>query len=985
MPLPFRPKPKKIKTYIPGFRTGGYAILLALLDIHNVGRQSATKEQICRLAQPHCDASLTLAEPGKNYTAFNSMKTLCEKDYVYKNGRPAKYQLTATGVEMAERLRDVNGLGGGQPTASSSHGARRMGASSSATAVAAAAAGGVFSSGSAFAAAIGDDSDDDLGGADMSLYVLNPSEHQSISINGRSSSNSAIRNPSTARSNSTRKRQNTQDLIPDLDLFSATTPSPSTSTNRSTLASAADIFAALAEESPASQRKNNYNRNSKSKSRSATSAYMDSLLDRMDNENFNEPDMSMYVLNPAEHQSISLNGRTVVNNNNTTVNNNRSNAATTIPKKLNTPSDPTDSSSVTNLQLSSFARRVMDADDNNEFEDMCKNNRSSTSKYRTPLTSSILQADSKKKAAASNKRKFNVDDYQLDLMPSSLPLFNNTSRDNTINEEIVDLLSSPEASPVLQPARTSMTQEERFLFEDEFDPDKDYFPLSQSRTKQITYETFHFTYLNVENKPVRHASHAAILIDEANSSLLYLVKFYSKQARHPKVKQIVKQTMDGEFTTGYLPESHIVNVCPGLPAMPVLPLHQEEEDSFWPVQQQPLSQISQTISQALPLPASQPLSTSSSHLQDLTSQPLSASSSQLQEFSSQFLSTSSSHLQDLASQPFFLTQQSTHINYTELIEQQEPMECLLPGEYEIVLVLDSREIQMKGNRDYFQDNLAAKGIQCITRSMDLGDVVWIARKKTSSSGISNQTEELFLDYIIERKRLDDLVSSIKDGRYTEQKTRLKRSGAEKVIYVVEEYNREEAERFGAQAIQTAMSSIQIIDGIYLKRTNSIDETIDYLVSVTKLIERIYANTTLYSIPGHIITRQNYLELKAAYKRRAAPTKKEAFLVSYPLFGQLNAKNGSTSLHEIYLRMLMTIKGCNAERALSLIKAYPTPHALLNAFKGKSPEEAKNLAKDATQGYISRRRWGPQLSQKLYHIWGALEYPASANSDSDSDD
>jgi ERCC4-type nuclease len=945
-PVPFRPKPKKSKPYVPGYRTGGYAIMLALLDIHNVGRQSATKEQICRLAQPHCDASLTLADPGKSYTAFNSMKTLCDKDYVYKNGKPAKFQLTSTGIEMAEKLREVNESRGGQFAASSSSNGgvgstRRVGGSSAV--ITAAAAGGAFSSGTAFAAAIGDDSDDDLGETDMSLYVLNPSQHQSISMNGQTSS----RNPSTARSSSTRNRRTTEGLL-DLDLFSDSASSPSAleSRDRSTISSTADIFAALAEEAPAPKRQKNYNRTSKSKSRSATSAYLDSLLEKMDNENPNELDMSMYVLNPSEHQSISLNGQTIINKN-TTVNNDCSNsAATTIPKRPNTPFN-SNASSVTNSHVSSFARKVMDANDNNEFEDLRLNN----SRYRTPATSSILQADPKKKAA-SNKRKFNVDEYQVDLTSSSLPTFNHT--DDAANEDIVSLLSSPESSPVLRPKSAPLTQEEQFLFGDDFDPNKDYFPLSQSRTKQITNETFQFTYLDTEKEPVHHASQAAILIDEASSSLMYLVKFYSSQANHPKVKQIVKQCMEGEFTTGYLPEAYVVSTCPGLPATPVLPLHREEEDSFWPAQQQPLSQ---TISQASPLPASQPLSISSSQLQDLNSQP------------------------------FFPSQQPSITDYTDLIEQQEPLECLLPGEYEIVLVLDSREIQMKGNRDYFQESLAAKGIQCITRSIDLGDVIWIARKKTSSSSqaSNNPTEELFLDYIIERKRLDDLVSSIKDGRFTEQKTRLKRSGAEKVIYVVEEYNREEAERFGMQAIQTAMSSTQIIDGIYLKRTNNVDETIDYLVSATKLIKRIYANTTLYSIPGHIITRQNYLDLKAAYKCRASSIKKEAFLVSYTLFGQLNSKNGSTSLHEVYLRMLMTIKGCNAERALSLIKVYPTPRALLNAFEGKSPEEAKNLAKEATRNQISRRRWGTQLSEKLYNIWGAFIYPASAHSDSDSDE
>ncbi|OAD04651.1 hypothetical protein MUCCIDRAFT_128147, partial [Mucor lusitanicus CBS 277.49] len=297
-----------------------------------------------------------------------------------------------------------------------------------------------------------------------------------------------------------------------------------------------------------------------------------------------------------------------------------------------------------------------------------------------------------------------------------------------------------------------------------------------------------------------------------------------------------------------------------------------------------------------------------------------------------------------------------------LVAREPITETLRPSDYEIVLVVDSREIQMRQNRTYFQDSLAAKGVPCVTRSLDLGDVMWIARP----IGSTNQAEELFLDYIVERKRLDDLVFSIKDGRFIEQKTRLKRSGANKVIYVVENYNREEAERFGLQAVQTAMSSTQIIDGIFLKRTNSIDETVDYLVSATKLVKRMYQDFTLHAIPGHIITRQNYLDLKQAYKKKAG--KKEAYLVSTPLFGQLNSKNGSTSVHEVYLRMLMTIRGVNAEKALSLMKVYPTPKSLLTAFQGKSPEEAKDLAKVATQDQINRRRWGAKISESLYAIW-----------------
>lgn len=48
-----------------------------------------------------------------------------------------------------------------------------------------------------------------------------------------------------------------------------------------------------------------------------------------------------------------------------------------------------------------------------------------------------------------------------------------------------------------------------------------------------------------------------------------------------------------------------------------------------------------------------------------------------------------------------------------------------------------------------------------TRQLSVGDFVWIARDQSG--------KELLLPYIIERKRMDDLGSSIKDGRFHEQK------------------------------------------------------------------------------------------------------------------------------------------------------------------------------------------------------------------------
>lgn len=46
-------------------------------------------------------------------------------------------------------------------------------------------------------------------------------------------------------------------------------------------------------------------------------------------------------------------------------------------------------------------------------------------------------------------------------------------------------------------------------------------------------------------------------------------------------------------------------------------------------------------------------------------------------------------------------------------------------------------------------------------------------------------EEIPVDWIIERKTISDLLSSLNDGRYLEQKYRLKKSCISNVVYLIE--------------------------------------------------------------------------------------------------------------------------------------------------------------------------------------------------------
>ena len=82
--------------------------------------------------------------------------------------------------------------------------------------------------------------------------------------------------------------------------------------------------------------------------------------------------------------------------------------------------------------------------------------------------------------------------------------------------------------------------------------------------------------------------------------------------------------------------------------------------------------------------------------------------------------------------------------------------------YDIIFILDSREVKSTKHREYIQEALIRSAVPVERRALELGDMFWIARHRETK-------QEIALDFIIERKRLDDLVNSIKDGRFHEQK------------------------------------------------------------------------------------------------------------------------------------------------------------------------------------------------------------------------
>lgn len=301
---------------------------------------------------------------------------------------------------------------------------------------------------------------------------------------------------------------------------------------------------------------------------------------------------------------------------------------------------------------------------------------------------------------------------------------------------------------------------------------------------------------------------------------------------------------------------------------------------------------------------------------------------------------------------------------------------LAPGSFTVELVLDTREVQAKNNRDHIQEELTKLGVRPIMRSLELGDVLWIAKCKQPGwlNRLGAEGDEVVLDYIVERKRLDDLIGSIKDGRFHEQKYRLKRSGMNNVVYIIENFHIDQENRAKYQdAMDTAMSSIQLVNGYFLKKTDKIAESIKYLASMTHMLKKIYETKPLFVIPTNVLTAKNYLPL-LKHLRQKEPSK--GHYVSYPAFASLVSKSEMMTLRDVFLKMLMCIRRLSGEKAIEVQKMWKTPNQFFHAFEQCGTDESgkrnqKALVAGALAHLADRRCVDKGLSEKLADVWGVL--------------
>lgn len=300
---------------------------------------------------------------------------------------------------------------------------------------------------------------------------------------------------------------------------------------------------------------------------------------------------------------------------------------------------------------------------------------------------------------------------------------------------------------------------------------------------------------------------------------------------------------------------------------------------------------------------------------------------------------------------------SAELGASEGSVQQPPLE-LRPGEYRVLLCVDIGEAKGAGHRPELLRQLQRLHVTHMVRKLHVGDFVWVAQETRPRD--PSRPGELVLDHVVERKRLDDLCSSIIDGRFREQKFRLKRCGLGRRVYLVEEHGSVHNLSLPESTLLQAVTNTQVIDGFFVKRTADIKESAAYLALLTRGLERLYQGHTLRSRPWGT---------SGDPESGSGPSPNP--LCSLLTFNDFNAgaiKNKAQSVKEVFARQLMQVRGVSGEKAAALVDRYNTPASLLAAYDAcATPKEQEMLLSTIKCGQL-QRNLGPALSRTLSQLY-----------------
>ena len=245
------------------------------------------------------------------------------------------------------------------------------------------------------------------------------------------------------------------------------------------------------------------------------------------------------------------------------------------------------------------------------------------------------------------------------------------------------------------------------------------------------------------------------------------------------------------------------------------------------------------------------------------------------------------------------------------------------------LIIDCRE------RDLIE-HVEKKGIPFSKKQLELGDVLFLREGE----------EEPVL--IIERKSTVDLLSSIADGRYREQKCRMMNCGIprNRILYLIE--NKTVVKKFfGKQGkncdktILSAQINTMWRDGLKVFQTTGIEGTVKFLKNISEKIEK---NPEWFTTSGdNGVTKSTDLQYSTTLKKR---------------------KKDNITPDVWFINSLSIIPGVTEYTAIPIVNKYKNVSTFIREYL--LCEDPENMLKDIIT--LKGRKIGPVMSKRIYEYY-----------------
>ena len=226
----------------------------------------------------------------------------------------------------------------------------------------------------------------------------------------------------------------------------------------------------------------------------------------------------------------------------------------------------------------------------------------------------------------------------------------------------------------------------------------------------------------------------------------------------------------------------------------------------------------------------------------------------------------------------------------EVNEEEKPTENVV----KTTLTIDVREHDLI-------DYCKANNIEYNTQSLEVGDILLTYGRED----IGDLIESL----VFERKTFADLAASIKDGRYREQKQRLKsKYPFHRITYIIEgniKVLKEKEKNYGmpTSSLISSLISSRYRDGCQIIHTTSVEDTMWYLLQIR---DRMGEKTKFDQEHGEYTS-----SLKVKTK-----------------------KSDNLTPELVYIMQLSQLPGLSTKIAEDIAKVYPCFSALLQGVKDK---------------------------------------------------